>query len=75
MVNSEKCPASFENVSFVWGVPVFEIPETMITLIVLDDLIDSAYSTKVSELFTKTSYHRNIIMVLLTQNLIQQGPS
>ena len=41
----------------------------------MDDLTDSAYSTKVSELFTKGSHHRNIILVLITQNLFHQGPS
>ena len=43
----------FKNVSFVKGVPDFENPENVPTLIVLDDLMDSPYSTKVSELFTK----------------------
>jgi len=42
---------------------------------VLDDLLDSAYSTKVSELFTKGSHHRNISLVLITQNVFHQGPS
>ena len=44
-------------------------------LIVLDDLMDSAYSTKVSQLFTKGSNHRNICLVLIIQNLFHQGPS
>jgi len=56
-----------KNVSFVKGVPDFENPVNVPTLIVLDDLIDSAYSTKVSELFTKGSHHRNITLVLITQ--------
>ena len=37
--------------------------------------MESAYSTKVSQLFTKGSHHRNISLVLITQNLIHQGPS
>ena len=41
----------------------------------LDDLIDTAYSSKVSELFTKGSHHRNISLVLITQNLFHLGPS
>jgi len=49
-----------KNVSFVKGVPDFETPENIPTLMVLDDLMDSAYSTNVSELFTKRSHHRNI---------------
>ena len=37
--------------------------------------MDSAYSKKVSELFTRGSHHRNISLVLITQNLFHQGPS
>jgi len=62
-------------VTFVQGVPNFENPENVLTLIVLDDLMDSAYSTKVSQLFTKGSHYRNISLVLSTQNLFHQGPS
>ena len=35
-----------KDVSFVKGVPDFEIPENVPPLIVLDDLMDSAYSKK-----------------------------
>jgi len=35
----------------------------------------SAYSTKVSELFTKGSHHRYISLVLITEDLFHQGPS
>jgi hypothetical protein len=59
----------------VKGVPQFENPENVPTLIVLDNLMDSAYSIKVSELFTKGLHHRNISLVLITQNLFHQGPS
>jgi len=62
-------------VTFFKVVPDFENPESVHTLIVLDDLIDSAYSTKVSQLFTKESRHRKINLVLITQNLFYQGPS
>jgi len=37
--------------------------------------MDSAYSTKVSELFSKGSHHRDISLILITQNLFHQGPS
>jgi hypothetical protein len=40
-------------VTFLKGVPVFENPENAPTPIVLDDLMDSAYSSKVSQLFTR----------------------
>jgi len=56
-------------------VPDFENPENIPTLIVLDDLMESAYSTKVSQLLTKGSHHRNISLVLITKNLFHQGPS
>ena len=48
-----------KKVSFVKRVPVFEHPENAPTLIVLHNLMDSAYSTKVSELFTIGSHRRN----------------
>jgi len=64
-----------KNFSCVKVVSDFENPENVPTLIVLGYLMDSAYSTKVSELFTKGSHHRNISLVLITQNLFHQGPS
>jgi len=68
-----KAPHYLKNLSFVKGVPDFEKPENVSTLIVLNDLMDSAYSTEVSELFTKGSHHRNISLVLITQNVFHQG--
>lgn len=73
--SENNAPHHLKDVSFVKGVPEFENPDNVPTLIVLDDLMDSAYSTKVSELFTKGSHHRNISLVLITQNLFHQGPS
>jgi len=62
---SEKsAPHHLKNVTFLSGVPDFENPENVSTLIVLDDLMDSAYSTNFSQLFTKGSHHRNISLVL-----------
>jgi len=68
-------PHHLQYVSFIKGVPEFENPQNVPTLIMLDDLMDSAYSTKVSELFTKGSHHRNISLALITQNVFHQGPS
>ena len=73
--SENNAPHHLKNVSFVKGVPDFENPENVPILIVLDDLMDTAYSTKVSELFTKGPHHRNISLVLITQNLFHQGPS
>ena len=58
-------PHHLKNVSFVKSVPDFENPENVPTLIILNDLMGSAYSSKVNELFTKGSHHRNISLVRL----------
>ncbi len=43
-------------------------------LIIIDDLIqDSVGSKEVSELFTRASHHRNLSVVLISQNLFCQG--
>ena len=68
-------PPSLENVSFFKGAPDFENPENVPTLIGLNDLMESAYSTNVSELFTKGSRYRNISLVLITQYLFHQNSS
>ena len=60
---------------FVKSVAEFENPENVRTLIVLDDIMDSAYSTKVSELCTKASHHSYISLCIITQNLFHQCPS
>src|SRR5215469_16110157 len=73
--SENNAPHQLENVSFVKGVPEFDNPDHFPTVFVLDDLMDSAYSTKVSELFTKRSHHRNISLILITQNLFHQGRS
>jgi hypothetical protein len=73
--SENNAPHDLKDVSFVKGFLDFDNTEYVPTLIVLDDLMDSAYSTKVSELFTKGSHHRNICLVLITQNLFHQGPS
>ena len=59
-------PNHLKDVSFVKCVPDFENPENVYTLIVMFVLMDSAYSTKVSEIFTKVSLHRNISLILIT---------
>ena len=42
-------------------------------LIILDDLLDVAYSKEVCNLFTKGSLHRNISVILITKNLFHQS--
>jgi hypothetical protein len=63
-----------KNVTFTKVVTDFKNPANVPTLIVLDDLMDSVYFTKVSQLFSKGSHHRNSL-VLIIQNLFHQGPS
>jgi hypothetical protein len=41
-------------------------------LVILDDLLHKAYSDQVSDLFTRGSHHRNISVILITQNLFHQ---
>ena len=42
-------------------------------LIILDDLLNEVYSKDVCHLFKKGSHHRNISVILITQNLFHQG--
>jgi len=43
------------------------------SLIIFDDLLNQVYSKDVCDLFTKGTHHRNISLLLLTQNLCNQG--
>lgn len=43
------------------------------TLIILDDLMLEAYNKNVCELFTKGCHHRNLSIILTTQNVFHQG--
>jgi septin family protein len=65
--SENNAPHHLQDASFIKGVPQLENPDKVPTHMVLDDLMDSAYSTKVSELFTKGSHLRNISLVLITQ--------
>jgi ABC-type oligopeptide transport system ATPase subunit len=56
------------------GVPeIFENKNGKPCLIILDDLLDVAYTKEVCNLFTKGSHHRNISVILITQNLFHQA--
>jgi hypothetical protein len=43
------------------------------SLIILYDLLNEAYSREVRDLFTKGIHHRNLSVILKTQNLFHQG--
>jgi len=69
-VTENNAPHHLKHVLFVKCVPDFENPKNVPTLIVLDDLMDFANSTKVSQLFLKD----HISLVSITQNLFHQDP-
>ena len=56
------------------GVPTdFKIARGRPCLVILDDLLNDVYSKQVCDLFKKGSHHRNISVILITQNLFDQG--
>ena len=62
------------DVHFNEGVPkYFENARGRPCLSILDDLSNDVYSKQVCDLFTKSSHHRNISVILITQNLFHQG--
>jgi len=63
-----------KNVNFHEGVPQkFGNDHGRPCLIILDNLLNEVYSKDVCDLFTKGSRHRNISVILITQNLFHQG--
>jgi hypothetical protein len=61
-----------KKISYHKGVPDDQFLENShgkSTLVILDDLLNKAYSKQVRDLFTRGSHHRNISVFLLTQNL------
>ena len=42
-------------------------------LVIVVDLLSDVYSKQVCDLFTRGSQHRNICLILITQNLFHQG--
>jgi len=62
------------DIRFNEGVPTdFANARGRPCLVILDDLLNDAYSKQVCDLFTKGSHHRNISVILITQNLFHQG--
>jgi len=43
------------------------------SLVILDDLLTDVYSKQVCELLARDSHHRNVSVILITQNLFHQG--
>jgi len=66
--------AGKEHVRFHEGVPAdFKNNVEKPCLIILDDLLNDAYSKDVCDLLTKGSHFANISVIPITQNLFHQG--
>jgi GTPase SAR1 family protein len=73
-IPTQQLAALHKKITYHEGVPVnFENAEGKPTLIILDDLLHTAYSNQVSILFTRGSHHRNTSVILITQNLFHQN--
>jgi len=62
--SENNAPHHLKSVSFVKGLPDFENPENIPILIVLDDLMDCAYPTKLSQIFTLFTKDRFIVTLV-----------
>jgi hypothetical protein len=74
-VPRQQLDALKKNVHIRKGVPEnFENAQGKPCLFILDDLLNEAYSRVVCDLFTKGSHHRNLSVILITQNFFHQAP-
>lgn len=63
-----------KHIELFQGVPEYiENSKNERMLVILDDLMNDSDNVKISELFTKGSHHRNISIVLITQNIFHRG--
>jgi len=64
-----------KNVQIHEGLPEnFENAQGLPCLFILDDLLNEVFSRAVCDLFTKGSNHRNLSVILITQNYFHQAP-
>jgi len=64
----------WKKIRFHEGVPSdFNNAQSKPCLVIFDDLLNDVYSKYVCDLFRKSSHHRNISVILITQNLFNQG--
>jgi GTPase SAR1 family protein len=67
-------PTQLKNIEYFNNIPEnINNKENNPILIILDDLMLSSYNSQVCELFTKGSHHRNLSVILITQNVFHQG--
>lgn len=63
-----------KEINYIQGLPDYiENIKNEPMIIILDDLMNDSDSLKISELFTKGSHHRNISIILITQNIFHKG--
>lgn len=63
-----------KDIEYIQGLPEYiENVNNEATLVILDDLMNDSDNLRISELFTKGSHHRNISIVLITQNIFHKG--
>lgn len=68
----------YKKIKFIENLPDknFKLNPKFKNVVVLDDLISDAKSSKVvADMFTKYSHHANATVILLSQNLFSQGSS
>lgn len=67
--------ASDDNIRKFEGVPTEDsgilVPKT---LILVDDLMHEAYNETISKVYTRISHHREVSMILISQNVLFQSP-
>jgi len=62
-----------QNTTYHEGIPENFVGGGRPRLVILDDLLNDVYSKQVCDMFTRGSHHRNIRLILITQNLFHQG--
>lgn len=70
----EMAKPDIEDIEYNCGIPDnFDNDSNEPILIILDDLMMGAFNDKVCELFTKGSHHRNLSVIVVTQNIFHKG--
>lgn len=62
------------NITYHLGIPeTFQNLNNEPILIILDDLMQEVDDSRISALFTRGSHHRNMSVILITQNIFHKG--
>jgi len=70
-----KLKQSYPNIELINGIDdSLQFNSDIVNCLIIDDLMtDAVKSSKISDLFTKGYSHSNLTIILLTQNIFQQG--